>query len=231
MDRVRARAAAARRARRVPRRVPAGHGPGRRAGHRRHVRDHGLRRGPRRAVRAACSSTSRATSRPAGGCRQAWAPLVERRATRGVLPIQFALAGMNAHINHDLALARRRHVPGARRRARDGVDPRRLREGQRGPRARWSGRSGGRSSTSAVVRLRRRRVARWRTWSRTSPSTRRATPRGCPALTPLAPARHRLPRPSPARARATSPARRHGRAWCSRAAAHVVGRASRTEHP
>ena len=35
----------------------------------------------------------------------AWAPLVERRAVRGILPIQFALAGMNAHINHDLALA------------------------------------------------------------------------------------------------------------------------------
>jgi hypothetical protein len=36
---------------------------------------------------------------------QAWAPLVERRAVRSVLPIQFAMAGMNAHINHDLALA------------------------------------------------------------------------------------------------------------------------------
>ncbi|MET0788688.1 MAG: DUF5995 family protein [Cellulomonas sp.] len=36
---------------------------------------------------------------------RAWQPLVERRATRGVQPIQFALAGMNAHINHDLALA------------------------------------------------------------------------------------------------------------------------------
>ena len=36
---------------------------------------------------------------------RAWAPLVERRAVRGILPIQFALAGMNAHINHDLALA------------------------------------------------------------------------------------------------------------------------------
>lgn len=35
----------------------------------------------------------------------AWAPLVERRAVQGILPIQFALAGMNAHINHDLALA------------------------------------------------------------------------------------------------------------------------------
>ncbi|RHA42694.1 DUF5995 family protein [Cellulomonas rhizosphaerae] len=36
---------------------------------------------------------------------RAWAPLVERRAVRGILPVQFALAGMNAHINHDLALA------------------------------------------------------------------------------------------------------------------------------
>jgi len=36
---------------------------------------------------------------------KAWAPLVERRAHPGILPIQFALAGMNAHINHDLALA------------------------------------------------------------------------------------------------------------------------------
>jgi uncharacterized protein DUF5995 len=36
---------------------------------------------------------------------RAWAPLVERRAVRGILPIQFAIAGMNAHINHDLALA------------------------------------------------------------------------------------------------------------------------------
>jgi len=36
---------------------------------------------------------------------RAWAPLVERRAVHGILPIQFALAGMNAHINHDLALA------------------------------------------------------------------------------------------------------------------------------
>ncbi|MCU1538929.1 MAG: hypothetical protein JWP82_3280 [Humibacillus sp.] len=35
----------------------------------------------------------------------AWAPLVDRRAATGVLPIQFALAGMNAHINHDLPIA------------------------------------------------------------------------------------------------------------------------------
>ncbi|MGU3647065.1 DUF5995 family protein [Microbacterium sp. C23T] len=35
---------------------------------------------------------------------KAWAPLVERRSKR-LFPLQFALAGMNAHINHDLAVA------------------------------------------------------------------------------------------------------------------------------
>jgi hypothetical protein len=35
----------------------------------------------------------------------AWAPLFAARARPGILPIQFALAGMNAHIEHDLALA------------------------------------------------------------------------------------------------------------------------------
>jgi hypothetical protein len=35
----------------------------------------------------------------------AWRPLMERRATAGIEPVQFALAGMNAHINHDLPLA------------------------------------------------------------------------------------------------------------------------------
>jgi hypothetical protein len=35
----------------------------------------------------------------------AWQPLIERRAQPGIEPIQFALAGMNAHINHDLPLA------------------------------------------------------------------------------------------------------------------------------
>ena len=35
----------------------------------------------------------------------AWRPLIEQRAHRGIEPIQFALAGMNAHINHDLPLA------------------------------------------------------------------------------------------------------------------------------
>ncbi len=35
----------------------------------------------------------------------AWRPLLEQRAQPGIEPIQFALAGMNAHINHDLPLA------------------------------------------------------------------------------------------------------------------------------
>ena len=35
----------------------------------------------------------------------AWRPLVARRAAAGIEPVQFALAGMNAHINHDLPLA------------------------------------------------------------------------------------------------------------------------------
>ncbi len=36
---------------------------------------------------------------------KAWAPLFEERHKEGVAPLQFAIAGMNAHINHDLALA------------------------------------------------------------------------------------------------------------------------------
>ena len=35
----------------------------------------------------------------------AWRPLAERRGAAGIEPIQFALAGMNAHINHDLPVA------------------------------------------------------------------------------------------------------------------------------
>lgn len=35
----------------------------------------------------------------------AWRPLAERRAAEGVESIQFALAGMNAHINYDLPVA------------------------------------------------------------------------------------------------------------------------------
>ena len=35
----------------------------------------------------------------------AWQPLLLGRSTPGIYPIQFALAGMNAHINHDLPIA------------------------------------------------------------------------------------------------------------------------------
>ena len=35
----------------------------------------------------------------------AWRPLAEQRATPGIEPVQFALAGMNAHISHDLPVA------------------------------------------------------------------------------------------------------------------------------
>jgi hypothetical protein len=48
--------------------------------------------------------SAEATVRSGGECPIAWRPLVEERgAARD--PIQFALAGMNAHIGHDLALA------------------------------------------------------------------------------------------------------------------------------
>jgi hypothetical protein len=40
-----------------------------------------------------------------GPVPKAWAPLLRARRKRGVLPLQFALAGMNAHINRDLPLA------------------------------------------------------------------------------------------------------------------------------
>jgi hypothetical protein len=39
------------------------------------------------------------------GAPPAWRPLFERRFARRVAPIQFALAGMNAHINFDLPVA------------------------------------------------------------------------------------------------------------------------------
>jgi hypothetical protein len=35
----------------------------------------------------------------------AWVPLFDERSRRGVTPLQFALAGMNAHINRDLPVA------------------------------------------------------------------------------------------------------------------------------
>lgn len=41
----------------------------------------------------------------AGDKPTAWAPLFAARANKSILPIQFALAGMNTHIEHDLPLA------------------------------------------------------------------------------------------------------------------------------
>jgi Family of unknown function (DUF5995) len=35
---------------------------------------------------------------------RAWAPLFEARHSQQIAPLQFALAGMNAHVNHDLAI-------------------------------------------------------------------------------------------------------------------------------
>jgi hypothetical protein len=35
----------------------------------------------------------------------AWKPLFMSRFEKGIAPVQFALAGMNAHINHDLSIA------------------------------------------------------------------------------------------------------------------------------
>ena len=40
-----------------------------------------------------------------GAVPLAWRPLVELRGAPGIEPIQFALAGMNAHISHDLPIA------------------------------------------------------------------------------------------------------------------------------
>ena len=45
-----------------------------------------------------------ATINSGASCPQAWRPLVETRA-QAREPIQFALAGMSAHINHDLPIA------------------------------------------------------------------------------------------------------------------------------
>ena len=40
-----------------------------------------------------------------GDAPRAWAPLFECRSKRGIAPLQYALAGMNAHINRDLPVA------------------------------------------------------------------------------------------------------------------------------
>ena len=102
----------------------------------------------------------------AGGRKppSAWKPLFEEPGTPGVLPIQFALAGMNAHIEHDLPLAvvetcRARHT------ARSHRGPRGLRGGQR--RARRASSPGSAAPSSP------RSASRWtRTSGRSSPGQR-----------------------------------------------------------
>lgn len=44
-------------------------------------------------------------SGPLSSVPVAWRPLVAARGMSGIEPVQYALAGMNAHINHDLPLA------------------------------------------------------------------------------------------------------------------------------
>jgi hypothetical protein len=43
--------------------------------------------------------------RDPAGTPSAWVPLFAQRSRRGIAPLQFALAGMNAHINRDLPVA------------------------------------------------------------------------------------------------------------------------------
>src|SRR4029079_13313944 len=52
------------------------------------------------------SSTALTSARAARGSEpSAWRPLFAGQSARGVAPLQFALAGMNAHINRDLPVA------------------------------------------------------------------------------------------------------------------------------
>jgi uncharacterized protein DUF5995 len=60
--------------------------------------------------------------REPGETARAWRPLLRARHDRKLARIQFALAGMNAHINHDLPIALRRLAePDDRFPARDGA--------------------------------------------------------------------------------------------------------------
>ena len=53
---------------------------------------------------AALAAAGDAVELPGDYPFHAWKPLFESRHRRDVAPLQFALAGMNAHINHDLAI-------------------------------------------------------------------------------------------------------------------------------
>ncbi len=51
------------------------------------------------------AALARAQKQGVGAAPAAWQPLLQSRATAGIARIQFALAGMNAHINRDLVAA------------------------------------------------------------------------------------------------------------------------------
>ena len=53
---------------------------------------------------AALAAAGDAVELPGDYPFHAWKPFFEARRERDIAPIQFALAGMNAHINHDLAI-------------------------------------------------------------------------------------------------------------------------------
>ena len=127
--------AAARRRRLLQRHVPAGH----RGGARRAARRSRAPSSSSASTSCSRSSTSRPSTPPPRGAwvSKAWAPLFARKDERGILALQFAIAGMNAHINNDLAhaLVLTWHELGLEPPARQRRVPR-LREGQRDPRAR-----------------------------------------------------------------------------------------------
>ncbi len=102
---------------------------------------------------------------------------------RGILPIQFALAGMNAHINRDLPAGHRRGVPGDRRRA---VGERHARYDDFCARERPA--RGGRGADQARVRHRRRGR------SSTPPAARQTTRSRCGTCGPRARRPGRTPR-------------------------------------
>ena len=59
------------------------------------------------AAAAAATDAADATDATAAAARPAacWRPLLELRRHPGILPVQFALSGINAHVEHDLPLA------------------------------------------------------------------------------------------------------------------------------
>ena len=108
---------------------------------------------------------------------RAWAALFERRHDRSVLPVQFALAGMNSHIGHDLAVAvietcrQRDTSPGAS--PESGTTTRRSTSCSRPASPRSAGRSSPRPVGSWTLMS-----ARWSIWSARGRSTRLVTSPG-----------------------------------------------------